>query len=105
MLRIRHYSERRRSSPPRSALVVDQPRPLRGFESVRAGGARRIDPLRVDLALHRLGLVAAQLDLAVPASGEHGDGRAKIEAGNVVLLLIWLQRHAEQVRCRVEAGG
>src|SRR5262245_9156269 len=52
---------RRSLDLPCGHLVIDQSRPLGGLESLLAAGARGIDPLGVDLALHRLCLVTAQL--------------------------------------------
>src|SRR3979490_3174014 len=59
-------------------------------------GGGRVDPDSIDLLLGLLGDVADHLDLALPAAREQRAGVAKIETGNVGLLMVRPGSNAQQ---------
>src|SRR5471032_1151937 len=75
-----------------------------GGQRGAAAGQWRIDPLRVDLHLERLGLGADHLHFALPALGVDRAPCAQVEAGDVERLVVVQRRHAKQVGGDVVAG-
>ena len=71
---------------------------VRGRESFSAIGARRIDPLGVDLALELLGFGPHQFDDTIPAFSVNRAPGTKIETRHISVLAVWNGRKSEADR-------
>lgn len=64
---------------------------------------RRIDPLAVDLPFQRLGLLAHEFHLAVPALEQRAPS-PEVEAGHLLGLAVGRRRHADEIGRGIVAG-